>query len=121
MTAWAVAHQPPLSMGFSRQESWSGSHALLQGIFPTQGSDPGLLHCRQIPYCLSHQGSPFIPINGLTKGEGGKRRGGSEDGRKEKGKEGEKERRRQAIEVSIIKVRIKGLGSQWHYFMEIQV
>ena len=35
-----------------------GCHALLQGIFPTQGSNPGLLHCRQIRYRLSHQGSP---------------------------------------------------------------
>ena len=35
-----------------------GSHAFLQGIFPTQGSYPGLLHCRQILYLLSHQGSP---------------------------------------------------------------
>ena len=34
------------------------SHGLLQGIFPTQRSKPGLLHCRQILYCLSHQGSP---------------------------------------------------------------
>ena len=34
-----------------------GSHFLLQGIFPSQGSNPGLLHCRQILYCLSHQGS----------------------------------------------------------------
>ena len=34
-----------------------GSHSLLQGIFPTQGSNPGLLYCRQILYCLSHQGS----------------------------------------------------------------
>ena len=33
-------------------------HALLQGIFPTQGSNPGLLHCRWILYHLSHQGSP---------------------------------------------------------------
>ena len=32
------------------------SHSLLQGIFPTQGSNPGLLHCRQILYQLSHQG-----------------------------------------------------------------
>ena len=32
---------------------------LFQGIFPTQGWNPGLcLHCRQILYCLSHQGSP---------------------------------------------------------------
>ena len=36
-----------------------GCHALLQGIFPTQGSNPGLLHCRQILW-LSHQGSPRI-------------------------------------------------------------
>ena len=34
------------------------SHFLLQGIFPTQGSTPGLLHCRQILCNLSHQGSP---------------------------------------------------------------
>ena len=37
-----------------------GCHALLQGIFPTQGSKPGLPHCRQILYQLSHQGSPFV-------------------------------------------------------------
>ena len=35
-----------------------GCHSLLQGIFPTQRLNPGLLHCRQILYCLSHQGSP---------------------------------------------------------------
>ena len=32
-------------------------HFLLQGIFPTQGSNLGLPHCRQTLYCLSHQGS----------------------------------------------------------------
>ena len=37
-----------------------GSHTFLQGIFPTQGSNPGLLHCRQILYQLSHEGSPKI-------------------------------------------------------------
>ena len=37
-----------------------GCHALLQGIFPTQGSNPGLPHCRQLLYCLSHQASPRI-------------------------------------------------------------
>ena len=35
-----------------------GSLSLLQGIFPTQGSNPGLPHCRQILYQLSLQGSP---------------------------------------------------------------
>ena len=34
-----------------------GSHSLLQGIFPTQGSNSCLLHCRHILYSLSHQGS----------------------------------------------------------------
>ena len=37
-----------------------GCHALLQGIFPNQGSNPGLPHCRRILYHLSHQGSPWI-------------------------------------------------------------
>ena len=37
-----------------------GSLALLQGIFPTQGLNPGLRHCRQILYQLSHPGSPRI-------------------------------------------------------------
>ena len=34
-----------------------GKPSLLQGIFLTQGSNPGLWHCRQILYCLSHQGN----------------------------------------------------------------
>ena len=37
-----------------------GCHAILQGIFSTQGSNPGLPHCRWIPYRLSHQGSPIF-------------------------------------------------------------
>ena len=125
VTLWSVAHQAPLSMGFSRQEYWSGwlfppppgdlpdpgieplslmspalvggvsntsatkvkvaqssptlrphviyspwnspdqnigvgSLSLLQVIFPTQGSNPGLPHCRQILYQLSHKGSPLL-------------------------------------------------------------
>ena len=40
--------------------------SLLQGIFPTHGSNSGLLHCRQILYCLSHPGSPSIgPLTSL--------------------------------------------------------
>ena len=109
-TPWTAAYQAPLSMGFSRQEYWSGVplpsprynyiepfinvvwvtqscrtlcdpmdcsppgssvNGILQarilqwvailfskGIFLTQGSNPGLLHCRQILYLLSHQESP---------------------------------------------------------------
>ena len=43
------------------QNTGMGSLSLLQGIFPTQGSNPGLLHCRQILYQLNHQGSPSLP------------------------------------------------------------
>ena len=44
---WTIALQDSLSMGFSRQEHWSGCQALLQGTFPTQGSNPCLLHGRR--------------------------------------------------------------------------
>ena len=43
VTPWTVAHQAPLSMGFSRQEYWSGLPFPSPGIFPTQESNPGLL------------------------------------------------------------------------------
>ena len=39
-----------------------GCHSLLHGIFPTQRSNPGLLHYRWILYHLSHQGSPNMII-----------------------------------------------------------
>ena len=48
-------------MGFSRQEDWSGLPSPLPGDLLTQGLDLGLLHCRQIPHRLSHQGSPTLP------------------------------------------------------------
>ena len=57
VTSWTIACQAPLPMGFFRQEYWSGLPSLLQGIFPTQGLNPDLLHCRKILYCLSYQGS----------------------------------------------------------------
>ena len=57
-TPWIVGHQAPLSIEFSRQEHWSVCRCLLWGIFPTQGSNPVLLHFRPICYHLSHQGSP---------------------------------------------------------------
>ena len=42
------------------QNTGVGSRFLLQGIFLTQGSNPGFLHCRQILYQISHKGSPRI-------------------------------------------------------------
>ena len=99
-TPWTVAFQAPLSLGFSRQEYWSGlscpppgdfpnpgieprsptlqadslpteppgkpkntgvgSLSLLQGLFLTQESNWGILHCRKIFYQLSYQGSPVF-------------------------------------------------------------
>ena len=50
---WTIAHQAPLSTGFSRQETGAGCHLLPQGIFPTQGLNLCLLwlfHCRWILY-----------------------------------------------------------------------
>ena len=52
---WTVACQAPLSMEFSRQEYSNGLRSLLQGIFLTQESNLGLLHCRQTFYHLSPQ------------------------------------------------------------------
>ena len=50
-----------------------GCHLLLQGIFPTQGSNPRLLcllHCKWILYLLSHQGSPLIHLHILKTPSG---------------------------------------------------
>ena len=57
-TPWSVARQAPLSMGFSRQECWSG-----QAILFSRGSSQprgklDLLHCRHILYHLSLWGGP---------------------------------------------------------------
>ena len=60
VTPWTIACQAPMSVGFSRQEHWSGLHTLLQWIFPTQGSNPCLPYCGQILYWLSPQGSSRI-------------------------------------------------------------
>ena len=61
-TPRTVAYQAP-SMGyFPAKNTGVGCHFLLQGIFPTQGSNPGLLHCRQTLYHLSHQGSQMSGI-----------------------------------------------------------
>ena len=43
---------------FQGKSTGVGCHFLFQGIFPTQGLNPGLSHCRQTLYHLSHQGSP---------------------------------------------------------------
>ena len=42
---------------FPGRDTGAGCHFLLQGNFPTQGLNPGFLHCRQALYPLSHQGT----------------------------------------------------------------
>ena len=54
-------------MSNSSQNTGVGCHSLLQGIFLTQGLNPGLLHCRLILYHLSHQGSPKETINKVKR------------------------------------------------------
>ena len=63
-TPWTVAYQASLSMGSFGQENWSGLPCLLQGIFPTQESNPSFLHWQwffttsttQASLCLSRDG-----------------------------------------------------------------
>ena len=56
VTPWTIC-QVALSMGFSSKNIGVGCRSLHQGIFLTQGSNPSLLHCMQIVYRLSHQGT----------------------------------------------------------------
>ena len=55
MNLWTIAHQAPLTMGFSRQENWSRLSCLLWEIFPTQGSNLYLL-------CLLHWQAGSLPL-----------------------------------------------------------
>ena len=60
-TPWTSAHQAPLSLEILQAKNTGvGCHALLQGIFSTQGLNSGFPHCRWIFYHLSQQGSPRI-------------------------------------------------------------
>ena len=60
------ASQAPLSMGYPRQEYWSGLPLPSPGTFLTQGLNLGLLHCRQILNHLSHQGTPSLKTDTYT-------------------------------------------------------
>ena len=68
-------YSPPGSSlhGILQPRILKGNHSLLQGIVPTQGLNPGLRHCRQILYSLSHQGNQrngLIPGLERSSGEG---------------------------------------------------
>ena len=53
VTPWAVAHQAPLSIGFFRQEYWTGMPFLPSDDLPSSAIESCLLHCRGILYCWS--------------------------------------------------------------------
>jgi len=57
-----LARQAPLSMGFSRQDTRVCCRVLLQGSFLIWGSNPHLLHCRQILYCWATREAPFLNV-----------------------------------------------------------
>ena len=59
-TPWTVATRLLCPWDSPGKNTRVGCHAFLQGIFPAQGSNPGLLHCRHILYHLGHKGSPFF-------------------------------------------------------------
>ena len=61
MTPWIVAYTKLLCpWDFQGKSTGVGCHFLLQGIFPTQGSNPGLSHCRQMLYRLSQLGRVLL-------------------------------------------------------------
>ena len=59
---WTVARQASLPWDFPGKNTGVDCHVFLQGIFPTQESNPGLLHCRQILYRLSYEGSIYLTL-----------------------------------------------------------
>ena len=59
-TAWTMACQASLSMGFSRPNTGVGCHFLLQGIFPTQGWNPGLLPWQRGFFTTEPPGKPAL-------------------------------------------------------------
>ena len=63
---WTIAYHAPPSMGFSRREYWKGCHFLLQGIFQTQGMNPGLLHWQE-DYLPSEPPGKVMCLNNPSK------------------------------------------------------
>ena len=59
-TPWIIVHQGPLSTRFPGMNTGVGCHFLLQQIFPTQESNPCLLHCRQTPYPWATLEAPIM-------------------------------------------------------------
>ena len=95
---WTLCSQAPLSVEFSRKEYWSGlPFSSPADLLPIQGSNPDLLHYRQILYHLSHKGSPPIMVVRAP----------------ETGKLGQKR------EIGQNPQRFYLVGNTWHWFLVI--
>ena len=67
-TLWAVGHQAHLSMDSLGKNTRVGCHAQLQSVFPTQGLNLGLLHCRQILYHWAIREAPIpAPVSAVAQ------------------------------------------------------
>jgi len=66
VTPWTIACQTPLPCKSPSKNTGVGHPFLLQGIIPTQGSNPGLTHRRWTPYHMSHQGSLSVYFSKLA-------------------------------------------------------
>ena len=65
---WSLSPVPTLCNCVAQKAPlWVACHSLLQGIFQTQGSNRGLLHCRRSLYHLSHQGHKGLRITELGR------------------------------------------------------
>ena len=62
-TRWTVAHQAPLSLGFSRQEYWSGLLFPAPGDLPKQGWSSSLLHWQAEFLTTEPPRKPLVPVN----------------------------------------------------------
>ena len=70
VTPWTVVYQILLSMGFSRQEYWSGLPFPSPGDLPNSGIESGSPALQADIYLLSHQGSPRLPVTILISVKG---------------------------------------------------
>ena len=59
MTSWTVAHEAPLSLGFSRQEYWSGLPLFPSGDLPNPGVEPGSFALQADSLLSEPPGKPF--------------------------------------------------------------
>ena len=94
------------------QNTGVGSLSFLQGILPTQGLNPGRMHCRRILYQLSHKGSPGAVRASIKQCWGASSGVGWQGGR---GRDNTAERKILSPQRKIGKLHVLGRGGDWGY------